>query len=66
MLELLALYLAGLAFFFSGISGISDNLRQMSGQRFRQALGRLTHRRLWWRSSFRAWFQPVCFPFRER
>jgi phosphate:Na+ symporter len=44
MLELLALYLAGLAFFFSGISGISDNLRQMSGQRFRQALGRLTHR----------------------
>ena len=44
MLELLALYLAGLAFFFSGISGVSDNLRQMSGQRFRQALGRLTHR----------------------
>ena len=44
MLELLALYLAGLAFFFSGMSGVSDNLRQMSGQRFRQALGRLTHR----------------------
>jgi phosphate:Na+ symporter len=44
MLELLALYLAGLAFFFSGISGVSDNLRQMSGQRFRQVLGRLTHR----------------------
>lgn len=44
MLELLALYLAGLAFFFSGIGGVSDNLRQMSGQRFRQVLGRLTHR----------------------
>ncbi len=44
MLELLALYLAGLAFFFSGMSGVSDNLRQMSGQRFRQALGQLTHR----------------------
>lgn len=44
MLELLALYLAGLAFFFSGMSGVSDNLRQMSGQRFRQVLGRLTHR----------------------
>jgi len=44
MIELLALYLAGLAFFFSGMSGVSDNLRQMSGQRFRQALGRLTHR----------------------
>jgi phosphate:Na+ symporter len=43
MVELLALYLAGLAFFFSGMSGVSDNLRQMSGQRFRQALGRLTH-----------------------
>jgi phosphate:Na+ symporter len=44
MLELLALYLAGLAFFFSGMGGVSDNLRQMSGQRFRQVLGRLTHR----------------------
>lgn len=44
MLELLALYLAGLAFFFSGMSGVSDNLRQMSGQRLRQVLGRLTHR----------------------
>jgi phosphate:Na+ symporter len=44
MIELLALYLAGLSFFFSGIGGISENLRQMSGQRFRQALGRLTHR----------------------
>ena len=43
MVELLALYLAGLAFFFSGLTGVSDNLRQMSGQRFRHALGRLTH-----------------------
>ncbi len=44
MVDLLALYLAGLSFFFSGMSGVSDNLRQMSGQRFRVALGRLTHR----------------------
>lgn len=46
MVQLIALYLAGLAFFFSGISGVSDNLRQMSGQRFRHILGRLTHRPL--------------------
>lgn len=42
MVELIALYLAGLSFFFSGISGLSDNLRQLSGQRFRQMLARAT------------------------
>ena len=43
MLELIALYLAGLSFFFSGVAGISDNLRLMSGQRFRLLLARATH-----------------------
>jgi len=43
MAEQIALYLAGLSFFFSGVSGISDNLRQMSGQRFRVLLARATH-----------------------
>jgi phosphate:Na+ symporter len=43
LLELIALYLAGLSFFFTGVAGISDNLRQMSGQRFRLLLGRATH-----------------------
>ena len=43
MLEQIALYLAGLSFFFSGVAGISDNLRQMSGRRFRLLLARATH-----------------------
>jgi phosphate:Na+ symporter len=43
MTLLLALYLAGLSFFFTGVSGISDNLRQLSGQRFREWLSRATH-----------------------
>ncbi len=43
MLELVALYLAGLSFFFTGVGGISENLRLMSGQRFRLLLGRATH-----------------------
>ena len=40
---LVALYLAGVSFFFTGVSGISDNLRLMSGQRFRLLLARATH-----------------------
>jgi phosphate:Na+ symporter len=43
MVELVALYAAGLSFFFTGVSGISDNLRQMSGQKFRLLLARATH-----------------------
>jgi phosphate:Na+ symporter len=43
MIELLALYLAGLSFFFTGVAGISDNVRQLSGQRFRQLLSKATH-----------------------
>ena len=40
---LIAMYLAGASFFFTGVSGISDNLRLMSGQRFRLLLARATH-----------------------
>jgi len=43
MVELIALYLAGLSFFFTGVAGISDNLRQLTGQRFRRLLVRATH-----------------------
>ena len=43
MVEVIALYLAGLSFFFTGVSGLSDNLRQLSGQRFRVLLARATH-----------------------
>ena len=46
MLELVALYLAGLSFFFTGVAGISENLRQMSGQKFRVLLARATRRPL--------------------
>ena len=42
IVESLALYLAGLSFFFTGVGGISDNLRQMSGQKFRLLLARAT------------------------
>lgn len=43
MVELVALYLAGLSFFFTGMAGISDNLRQITGQRFRVLLSRATN-----------------------
>src|SRR5580658_5072123 len=46
MIESIALYLAGLSFFFSGMAGISENLRQMSGQRFRVLLAHATNRPL--------------------
>ena len=42
MLELIALYLAGLSFFFTGMAGISDNLRQLTGRRFPVLLSRAT------------------------
>src|ERR1700722_8191128 len=42
IVEALALYMAGLSFFFTGVSGISENLRQMSGQKFRLLLARAT------------------------
>jgi phosphate:Na+ symporter len=43
MIELIALYLAGISFFFTGMAGISDNLRQITGQRFRILLSRATN-----------------------
>ena len=43
MLEMIALYLAGLSFFFMGMAGISDNLRQITGRRFRVLLSRATN-----------------------
>jgi phosphate:Na+ symporter len=43
MLELIAMYLAGLSFFFTGMAGISDNLRQITGRRFRVLLSRATN-----------------------
>jgi phosphate:Na+ symporter len=41
--EWLAAYLAGLSFFFTGVAGISENLRRLSGQEFRRLLARTTH-----------------------
>lgn len=43
MIESIALYLGGLGFFFSGTSGLSANLRQLTGQRFRILLSRATN-----------------------
>src|SRR5579863_212779 len=43
MFELIALYIAGLGFFFTGMAGISENLRQITGQRFRALLSRATN-----------------------
>ena len=43
MVELIALYMAGLSFFFTGMAGISDNLRQITGHRFRVLLSRATN-----------------------
>jgi phosphate:Na+ symporter len=39
---LLALFLAGLGFFFTGLDGIRNNVKQMTSRRFRAALQRLT------------------------
>jgi phosphate:Na+ symporter len=43
MVELVALYMAGLSFFFTGIAGIADNLRQITGPRFRVLLSGATN-----------------------
>lgn len=42
MVNLIALYIAGLSFFFTGVAGISENLRQLTGQRIRVLLSRAT------------------------
>jgi phosphate:Na+ symporter len=43
IIELIATYLAGLSFFFTGMAGISENLRQVTGRRFRLLLSRATN-----------------------
>jgi phosphate:Na+ symporter len=43
MIQIVALYLAGLSFFFTGMAGISENLRQITGHRFRVLLSRATN-----------------------
>ena len=43
MVELVALYMAGLSFFFTGMAGIADNLRQVTGPRFRVLLSGATN-----------------------
>lgn len=43
MIESIALYFGGLGFFFSGTTGLSANLRQLTGQRFRTLLSRATN-----------------------
>ena len=43
MIQSIALYFGGLGFFFSGTSGLSANLRQLTGQRFRVLLSRATN-----------------------
>jgi phosphate:Na+ symporter len=43
MVELVALYMAGLSFFFTGMAGIADNFRQITGRRFRILLSRATN-----------------------
>jgi len=43
MVESIALYVGGLGFFFSGTAGLSANLRQLTGQRFRILLSRATN-----------------------
>ena len=42
MLALVGLFLAGLALFFFGVSGIRTNLQQLTGRRFRRLLTRWT------------------------
>jgi phosphate:Na+ symporter len=42
MAQLIAVYIAGLSFFFTGMAGLPENLRQMTGQRFRVLLSRAT------------------------
>ena len=47
MVALVGLFLAGLALFFFGVSGIRTNLQQLTGRRFRRLLARWTaHRAL--------------------
>jgi len=40
----IALFVAGLAFFFTGLSGVKNNLRQLTSRRFRMVMAKLTNR----------------------
>lgn len=42
MVELLALFLAGLSLFFTGVAGVKGQLQRMSGRRLRKMLARTT------------------------
>ncbi len=42
--ELIAVFLAGLSLFFTGVAGVKSRLQQLSGRRCRQILARVTHR----------------------
>ncbi len=42
--EILALFLAGLALFFTGVAGVKSRLQQVSGGRFRRMLAKVTDR----------------------
>lgn len=44
MSGVLALFLAGLSLFFTGVAGVKTKLQQMSGRRFRRMLARVTDR----------------------
>lgn len=44
MSELLAVFLAGLSLFFTGVAGVKSRLQQLSGRRCRQILARVTDR----------------------
>jgi len=44
MLELTAIFLGGLAFFFLGVDGIRINLRQMASRRFRRVMSHMAGR----------------------
>jgi phosphate:Na+ symporter len=44
MSELLAVFLAGLSLFFTGVAGVKSRLQQLSGRRCRQILAKVTDR----------------------
>ncbi|MEM1058290.1 MAG: Na/Pi symporter [Verrucomicrobiota bacterium] len=44
MHQSIALFFAGLSFFFTGLAGVKNNLRQLTGRRFRVVMAKLTDR----------------------
>lgn len=43
MISLVALFLAGLSFFFTGLNNLKTNLREISSRQFRRLLAKFTH-----------------------